>query len=190
MRRVYLAGPLTGYAYAGAASWRKMVGDRLAEYDIECVSPLRGLEHLDGHPELFTDDNENVKHVLTTDAGATCRCRADVLHSDAVLANFLGATKASIGTCIELGWANAFHKPVVLLIEEKGNVHDHALPRGIASYRVSSLEEAVKLIKLIVLADPAEAELDVLKNRAILARLKEQTEEARKLGEEIKRGGR
>jgi threonine dehydrogenase-like Zn-dependent dehydrogenase len=42
-----------------------------------------------------------------------------------VYANFLGATKASIGSCFEVAWAHILGKHVIVVMEEN-NPHQHA----------------------------------------------------------------
>jgi hypothetical protein len=61
--------------------------------------------------------------------------------SDVVLANFLHAERASIGSIGELFWANAFRVPIIVVREPAGNVHDHAMVNAIASVVTHSLED-------------------------------------------------
>jgi len=58
-----------------------------------------------------------------------------------VLANFLRSDRASIGSIGELFWANALRIPIVIVREQSGNVHDHAMLNAIASVVTSSLED-------------------------------------------------
>jgi nucleoside 2-deoxyribosyltransferase len=78
------------------------------------------------------------------------RDRYDVMSSDVVLFNLLGTTTVSIGTCIEFGWADAFRKPVVLVMEPEGNLHDHPMVREAAGYIVPTLDEAVQVLDCIL----------------------------------------
>ena len=76
------------------------------------------------HGQLVVDRN---KHIIQS--------------SDVVLANFLHSEHASIGSIGELFWANAFRIPIVIVREQSGNVHDHAMLNAIASVVASSLEK-------------------------------------------------
>lgn len=141
--KVYLAGPISGLTYEGATDWRTDVIHALADADIIGVSPMRGPEYLlsekvirDSYPE----------QALSTVKGITYRDRFDVMTCDVVLMHVLGATKVSIGTMIEAGWADAFRKPVVLAMEP-GNVHQHGMLETIAGWIVPTQEEAVHIIK-------------------------------------------
>jgi hypothetical protein len=63
-------------------------------------------------------------------------------NSDLILANLLGAThRVSTGVVGELLWANSFDKPVIIIRETFGNVHDHAMLYVIAGHICYSLEE-------------------------------------------------
>ena len=115
---------------------------------IACYSPLRGHEHLDGEGELR---GSYPQHPLTTAAALTARDRHDCLSCDLLLVDLTGASEVSIGTCIELGWADAFRKPIVLVMEPKGNVHDHPLVRSLCAFRVPNIEEGLQVVRAILL---------------------------------------
>jgi nucleoside 2-deoxyribosyltransferase len=73
----------------------------------------------------------------------------DVSRCDAVLVVLSGATRVSIGTVMELGWAYAYRKPVVAVMEEEGNPHEHGMVREALSYRVTTLDEAIDLLNIL-----------------------------------------
>ena len=82
---------------------------------------------------------------LSTSAGTTTRDRWDSMRCDVMLVNVIGAERISVGTCIELGWADAARVPIVLAMDE-GNVHDHLIVRGVAGYVVTTLDEAINVV--------------------------------------------
>ena len=49
----------------------------------------------------------------------------DVETSEATLCNLLGAKIVSIGSVCEVAWAMSQRKILVIVMEEKGNIHDH-----------------------------------------------------------------
>ena len=65
----------------------------------------------------------------------------------------LGAEKISIGTMIEYGWASAFDKPMIAVIEkkekEKKNVHEHPMIRRLTNYRVETLDDGLSVVKAL-----------------------------------------
>ncbi len=62
----------------------------------------------------------------------------------------LGANEISKGTMIEYGWADAFRKPVISVIEEKVNVHEHPILRELTGFRVDSLEKGLEVARKIL----------------------------------------
>lgn len=140
MKRVYLAGAISGQSYEGATDWRNYAKERLAEFNIEGMSPMRGKDYILGKTSI--GDQEHRRMVMSTQKGITTRDRNDVMTSDALIVNLLDTEKASIGTMIELGWADAFRKPIILVLQE-GNVHDHSMVRELSGFIVQSVDDAI-----------------------------------------------
>lgn len=129
--KLYLTGPITGAEDGEICGWRSEAR-RLLSPEIELVDPASApydpvpaykrpekpaaaVKRL-LHGRFVVDRN---KHLIRT--------------CDVVLANFLGAEKTSIGSVGELFWADALGKPIVIVREKSGNVHDHAMLNAIAS---------------------------------------------------------
>ncbi len=153
-KTVYLAGPITGLSYSEARNtWRHEIASLLPEH-IFPLSPMRNKDFLEDQSVLAGDPNMYPEHSLATPSGIVTRDRNDVRNCDAVVACFLGAMdRVSIGTCLEFGWADAFRKPIVMVIEDGPavaggdvNIHLHAFLTEIAGYRVPTLEEAAHLV--------------------------------------------
>ena len=164
--RVYLAGPITGLSYEGATDWREYAKRALAP-EVIGVSPMRGKEYLAHLKDIGGTPDEHYMRLqaMSTPKGITNRDRWDCKTCDAILMNVLGATKASVGTMIEAGWANAYGVPVVLVIEAEGkmlnpatqpspdpallpvNPHYHSILDQIAAFSVPTLEEAIHILK-------------------------------------------
>jgi len=145
---VYLAGPITGLSYDGAEDWRGYAKRRLANHGILGLSPLRGKEYLRTSGPLSAEDYHDKP--LSSPRGITTRDRWDCTRSDVVLVNLIGAPRVSIGTMIELGWADAARNPIVLAMEPAGNVHDHAMVTEVAGFRADSVEGALELVIAIL----------------------------------------
>ena len=144
-KHLYLAGPILGTAYDACTSWRQYVCEKLPS-DIIGITPMRGKESLSGQQEIKVLDRSNP---ITATKGIITRDRFDLMRCDMVLMNLLGATKVSIGSMIELGWADAFRKTVVLVIEE-GNCHMHAIVQEIAGFIVPTLDQGIEVVKSIL----------------------------------------
>ena len=143
---VYLAGPITGLTYGGSTEWRDAAIAELAEYGIHGLSPMRGKDYLLQHTTMSDAFDQ---YVLSTQKAITVRDRFDCQRSDVVFVNLLGAEKVSIGTMIELGWADSARVPLVVAMDD-GNVHDHAMVRELAGFTVSSIAEGLWVCKTIV----------------------------------------
>lgn len=143
MSKVYLAGPITGEAFGTVNDWRKDAVKFLSLHGIEGLSPLRAKDYLLGETSIL--DSYEGSHVLSSQKGLTTRDRWDCQRADVVLFNFIGANRVSIGTCIELGWADSARRPMVTAMEP-GSLHDHAMVREMSGYIVPSVEDALAVV--------------------------------------------
>jgi len=142
----YLAGPITGLAYESATDWRQYVIDRLPPH-IVGVSPLRGKDYLPKEENLKEQYPE--LHPMSTEDGIMTRDFFDVHRADALLVNFLEATRVSIGTVMEISWAHMLRKPVVVVME-KDNIHQHPMLRKASSLIVPSLDAGIDLVDRLI----------------------------------------
>jgi len=147
---VYLAGPISGLNYSGATEWRFKAIDVLAEHGIKGFSPLRAKEYLQG-VESFSSDGDVYRKmsVLSTNRGIMTRDRFDATHCDALLVNFVGATRVSIGTAMEIAWCDLARIPIVVAMEAEGNPHDHGMITEAIGFRVATLDDALDIVKAI-----------------------------------------
>lgn len=137
MITAYLAGPVTGISWNTATGWRDGMRERLAESNVNCVSPLRGKNYL-GQELSIKDSYE--QHAMSTERAILARDYYDVDHCDVLFVNYLGAKTRSIGTISEVARAY-FQNKYIIIVMESGNVHDHAFTRQQASVIVDNLEE-------------------------------------------------
>lgn len=144
---VYLAGPITGLTYADAQDWRDFAKVQLAPH-IVALSPLRCKQYLSKETSLDAMGYSN--HPLSSPKGITSRDRFDCQRADAIIFNFLGAKRVSVGTCVEIGWADAARRPMVAVME-KDNIHHHAIVNDCVPYIVPTLSEAIEIVKAILL---------------------------------------
>jgi|YelNatPaOPRAMG01_1025707.scaffolds.fasta_scaffold41937_2 hypothetical protein len=137
---LYCAGPITGLSYGESVDWREYVASKLPPY-IKAVSPMRGKKYLANEKNI---KNSYEEHPLSSQKGITCRDRMDVMRCDMILVNFLGATKVSIGSVMEIAWADAWRKPIIVVME-KDNVHSHAMIQEVSCFIVSDLDKAIEI---------------------------------------------
>ena len=142
---VYLCGPISGTTYDECVDWRDEICNRFktSECGIEGITPMRGKSFLKKEKTIkdaYDDNSHCDKHAIFL------RDKFDCLRSDIVLANFLGAKNASIGSMFELAWAYQAGKFIVVVLEEKNNPHIHAFVRESAAQIFHDLDEAVDYI--------------------------------------------
>ena len=147
---VYLAGPITGLNYEGATDWRDYARGKLATHGIIGVSPMRAKEFLRKLKEMPSDGRAKDEHGLGVPKGFVTRDRLDVSRCDAVLMNLKGAKDRSIGTMVEIGWADTYRKPIVLVMEPEGNVHEHGFVRELTQYQVTELDRGIETLAAIL----------------------------------------
>jgi hypothetical protein len=138
-KALFLAGPLTGISYGDALDWRKYVESKLPA-DVIAFSAIRGKRHVANERVLKDSYPE---HLLSTPQGTITRDRYDASRCDALFVNFLNADRVSIGTIMEMAWADAWRIPIILVME-KGNVHDHAFVRQVSAFIAGDLDEAIQ----------------------------------------------
>ncbi|MDR5730421.1 MAG: hypothetical protein RB191_23690 [Terriglobia bacterium] len=156
-KSIYLAGPITGLEYGEARySWRKTFAERIGVLapHIECFSPMRQKEFLSGQQSLQckASDLESIGNALSRPAGILMRDANDVSNRDLIVACFLGAKIVSIGTVWEIGFSGAQvpRKPLIVIMEDEGNIHDHIFVTNTAGYRVNNLEDAALIAASIL----------------------------------------
>lgn len=142
---LYCAGPITGVSYSESIDWREYVASKLPPH-IKAVSPMRGKKYL-ANEKSVKDSYE--EHPLSSQKGIACRDRMDVMRCDMILVNFLGADKVSIGSVMEIAWADAWRKPIVIVMD-KNNVHSHAILREVSGFIVSNLDEAIDIATAVL----------------------------------------
>lgn len=150
MKTVYLAGPIAGLSYGGATEWREKAIPWLAAHDIRALSPMRAKEHLAGFP-TFTPTCEGYGDIspLSGPRGIMTRDRFDATRCDVLLVNLIGASKVSMGTIMEIAWADLKRTPIVCAMEP-GNIHEHAMVNEAIGFRCGTLDEALHLVAAIL----------------------------------------
>ena len=144
---VYLSGPISGLTYNKARfGWR---ADFLDEMDdgITVLSPMRHEGHLaeiKGPLDKMYPDNlfSRPKMIVAKDF-------LDISMSDILVAYLQGAEKVSIGTMVELGYAKALGKTIVVIMEAN-SVHDHPFVTEVADTVVDNLSEAIVIVNSLL----------------------------------------
>lgn len=147
MKRVYLAGPITGLTYDEGNDWRLEAKEYFDRYDIAAYSPMRAKEYLRSEGKLTGSYKSGLfssaRNIMTRDYD-------DCTKADVILCNFLGATRVSIGTVMECAWAYGNRIPLVV-ISEAENIHNHPMMDESIGFRVETLAEGLYVARTILL---------------------------------------
>lgn len=149
--KAYLAGPISGTSYDGCTDWRDYATKILSYLNIQGLSPMRGKDYLSDEKQIGDSYEE---HVLSCSRGIMTRDFFDCKRADILIVNFLGAERASLGTAMEIAWAYQNNTPVIAVMEETGNIHDHAMIREAIGYRVTTLDRAIEVADIVLNSKP------------------------------------
>ena len=138
--KIYLAGPILHALKDNEHSiWREEAKEKLEELGHKVFLPLEMYEFCErmGVPKT----EKAFEQIITVRDRWFCQ------RSDLILANFGpgGMDKASIGTCIELGWSDSRGVPVLGVLPE-GNIHNHPIIDALLTWKVSTMEEALAIV--------------------------------------------
>lgn len=151
---VYLAGPISGLGYRGAVGWREHCQIVLATDGIRAFSPMRAKDYMQHVTSDvgFSSTCEEYGHLspLSGPRGIMTRDRFDATRCDVLLVNLLDATKVSIGTVMEIAWADLKRTPIVVAMEP-GNIHEHCMINEAIGFRCGTMDEALHVVKAILL---------------------------------------
>lgn len=153
-KSVYLSGPIDGLTYEEGLDWRTQAKERLARLNIMGICPQRGKDYLSqmGMMEFAEQEQTfNKNYPMSTAPAVLARDRHDTLACDAILVNFQGARRVSIGTVMEIAWAHLHHKPVVVVIDKDDNLHGrHPMLRECFDIVVNDLEDGINIIEIML----------------------------------------
>lgn len=136
---VYLAGPISGTSYEISTDWRERFRWLIRPH--VALSPMRGKSYLSSEAAI----KDSYDTPLSCARGIITRDRWDVQRCEVLVANLLDAQRVSIGTVMEIAWADAYRKPVIVVMEA-GSLHDHAFIREVAGFWLLTLEEAAHIV--------------------------------------------
>lgn len=150
----YLAGAIAGRDFGDATDWRHQAQHLLAARGIETLNPMRAKQVLGSQNggRISTDFRDYAANgPFFTSRGIMTRDFNDVKRCDALLVNLFGLEEKSSGTIMELGWAYAFQKPAIVVIEQFGNPHDnHPMLHEAMPFRVTTLDGAIDAVAVLL----------------------------------------
>ena len=155
-KHVYLAGPIAGCTYAEATDWRGYV---MSGFDlgIAGISPMRMKEWCQRMGKI--GEVAQYKAITTAEefliSGESHAIRARDFHDVRVcdlmfayLPKELNERRPSWGTSMEMGWASAQQKPIVLVTDDD-SLSDHPLVRESVGWIVPTLKLGVAVVNSV-----------------------------------------
>jgi len=148
MGTVYLAGPISGCTPADCFDWRQHAITSLEEWGHIGLSPARFKPFLREVKTIENIEQEGkIKNPPVEAPTLTARDRRDVATCDVVLMNLLPySSRISIGTMIEVGWADAARKPLIVVASPGSLYVQHPMLRAIAASMLHDLDQAIRLV--------------------------------------------
>ena len=117
---------------------------------ITVLSPMRHEGHLAEHTGPIDDDViDNASHFFAGSKIIFAKDVLDIEHCDILLANFLGATRPSLGTVSEIGMAYVMGKTIVTVID-KDNIHQHPFVLEPSALVLDNLPDAITAINSLL----------------------------------------
>jgi nucleoside 2-deoxyribosyltransferase len=136
---------MNGLTWREALEWRSQV-ERELGHQWKLINPVRAQISDDKLDELIGSQvrNEDVRVDLhLTATGIVTQDEFFVDQSDWILANFLGATRTSIGSVWELGYGWGTGKKILSVLEPGDPFHDHPFVRRRSHIFTDNLEDAI-----------------------------------------------
>lgn len=137
-KTIYLAGPIGGCNKGEANTWRKIVTEQIAEFNITGISPLRCEPLIKTRYKKSGYDDP----CFGTPDAIGSKNELDVASCDMTLA-FLPTL--SPGTLAEIGMARGMRKPLII-VSKLPLIRNHPLFINWASWMLDDLDQAVAVI--------------------------------------------
>lgn len=145
--KIYTAGPITGLSYDEVMSRYNTQTKMFKEFGYEVFCPMTGKEYLRNETELKATGYSHKP--LSTDRAIKGRDKWMVGQVDVVFVDFSSSgDRASIGSVMEMAWADEFNKHIVAVIPE-GNIHNHSFVLQCADIVFTNVEEAYLYLKTL-----------------------------------------
>jgi hypothetical protein len=138
--KIYTAGPISGQSYDQVMVRYQGQVSKLQELGYEVICPMTGKEYLRNEIEFKAKGYD--QHPVSTNHAIKERDRWMVGEVDVVLVDFTEcAGIVSIGSCMELAWADELKKHTIVVMEE-GNIHQHCFILECADIVFPSMRDA------------------------------------------------
>ena len=144
--KIYCVKPISGESGDYVFKYYEIIRKTLSHIGYDVLTPLYGKSKLRTELEFKAHGYEN--DPLTTNHAIFGRDKFFVQQSDILFANFLGATRVSIGSIMEIAIGYMLGKQIVTVME-KDNIHQHAFVLEASTIVFEDYEESLRYLKEI-----------------------------------------
>ena len=149
--KIYLAGPIAGQTGDAVNTSIAEKAAILTDFGYLIYHPMVGKESLILKSESFKTSGYEEFPVATNHA-IFARDKWMVSQADVILADLTHTgNRVSIGTMMEIAWANLLGKQVIVIMPDNNN-HDHLFVREAATIIFKDIEEAYDYLKELSLS--------------------------------------
>lgn len=141
---IYVAHPITGLTPKEVIGYFTYLKKRLEKMGWGVLQPMTAKGYFRTQKDAFRP--AGFHQPASTNHAIFSRDNWMVRMADVVLVDLTGAKEKSIGCIMEIGWA-ADNKKHVVLVMEKGNVHEHAFILEAAHIIYPNLTEALNYLE-------------------------------------------
>ena len=145
---VYLGGPIAGHTSESAKWWREDLQNHFKSTNIRMISPLRCEPEI-GEGEVYDAEGIAAKDCICfgSDKAIHAKNMLDVKSCDLMIAcMFAEQIKSiSLGTMLEIGWASALGKPIILITDDD-RLKKHPVVKESVNWIVPTLEDAQLIV--------------------------------------------
>jgi len=147
MLAIYCIHPISGRSADEVFEYYDRTQKQLTDIGYDVFVPMYGKSTLRTELEFKAEGYKD--NPITTNHAIFNRDHWMVMQSDILYANFLGATRVSIGSMFELAWG-VDNKKQVIVVMEKDNIHRHAFVLEAATIVFETEKEALDYLKQLV----------------------------------------
>ena len=147
MYKIYLAGPIKGRNIIDVVSdWREKE-ELFGSMGYKVLSPLTGMHKHPLYDNSVTGGGYN--GTTTNNHAIFSRDKCMVQRCDIIFADLVYADQVSIGTVMELAWANLLGKHIVISMP-KNSIHEHAFVLECTNIIFNNTQDAIDYFKDLI----------------------------------------
>jgi nucleoside 2-deoxyribosyltransferase len=151
--KIYTAHPITGLTYQEIMAYYNDITTYLKDLGFTVLCPMTAKGRLSNTGVITPVGHDTLP--ISTNQAILGRDHWMVSQADIVLIDLTGATKPSIGCCMELAFAYHMHKHTILVMEDD-NPNAHAFTLAAANIIFKTAREAEEYLKALAVSLKSE----------------------------------